>query len=191
MTVVASSYGETVATFDAYQFSNGSWQQVFGPWQAHIGTAGFAPPGEKHEGDGRTPSGAYGFDFFFGDYPDPGGFKFQFRPATPSDVWDDDPNSPDYNQWIDESTQGSAAAGADPEPMYNEPAYDYGAVIAYNMNPVVAGAGSAIFLHVDTGSPTAGCVALPTPDLLNVLTWMDPAEQPLIVMGTPSTVAAG
>lgn len=191
MTVVASSYGDTVATFSAYQSTNGSWQQVFGPWQAYVGENGFAPPGQKHEGDGRTPSGTYGFGFFFGDYADPGDFQFQFRPATPTDFWDDDPSSPNYNQWIDESTQGVAAAGANPEPMYDEPAYDYGAVIDYNVNPVVPGAGSAIFLHVATGSPTAGCVSLPTSDLLSVLTWMDPSQQPLIVLGTPGTVASG
>ncbi|HUC38467.1 MAG TPA: L,D-transpeptidase family protein [Acidimicrobiales bacterium] len=191
MTVVAGSYGETVATFSVYQLTSAGWQQKFGPWQADIGQDGFAPPGAKHEGDGRTPSGSYGFTFFFGDLSEPAGYRFPFRQATASDFWDDDPSSPDYNQWVDESTQGAGAAGANPEPMYDEPAYDYGAVIAYNMDPVTPGAGSAIFLHVSTGGPTAGCVSLPTSELLDVLNWMDPSEQPLIVMGTPATVAAG
>ena len=43
--------------------------------------AGFAPPGQKHEGDGRTPSGSFGFDFFFGVLGDPG-VQFPFRPVT-------------------------------------------------------------------------------------------------------------
>jgi len=148
MTVVAPAYGDTVATFTAYQRTSGGWQVAWGPWQADVGESGVAPPGEKQEGDGRTPSGSYGFSFFFEDLQNPGGFTFPVRQATSSDYLDDDPSSPSYNQWVDESTQGVAAAGANPEPMYDTPAYDYGAVIDYNTDPVVPGAGSAIFLHV-------------------------------------------
>lgn len=191
MTAVAPGYGDTVATFSAYQKTANGWQLQYGPWQANIGFSGFAPPGAKREGDGRTPSGSYGFGFFFGVDSNPG-VRFEYRAVTgPSIVWDDDPASPNYNQWIDEATQGAGAAGANPEPMYNTPAYDYGAVIAYNAGPVVPGDGSAIFLHVSGGGPTAGCVALPTSELLDVLRWMDPAQQPRIVMGTLTTVAAG
>jgi len=34
--------------------------------------------------------------------------------------------------------------------------------------------GSAIFLHVDQGRGTAGCVSLPTSSLLAVLRWQRP-----------------
>ena len=34
-------------------------------------------------------------------------------------------------------------------------------MIQYNAAPVVPGRGSAIFLHVDTGRATNGCVSLP------------------------------
>jgi L,D-peptidoglycan transpeptidase YkuD (ErfK/YbiS/YcfS/YnhG family) len=59
------------------------------------------------------------------------------------------------------------------------PAYNYGAVIAYNAarSP---GLGSAIFLHVDTGGSTAGCVSLPQSELVTVLTWLNPADNPVI-----------
>jgi L,D-peptidoglycan transpeptidase YkuD (ErfK/YbiS/YcfS/YnhG family) len=184
VTVTAGAYADTVATFDAYQASGaGGWQLVFGPWQAYIGANGFAPPGQKTEGDGRTPSGTYGFGFFFGDLGNPGGFQFRFLQATTSDYWNDDPASSYYNQWVDVSTEGADAAGADPEPMYDEPYYDYGAVIDYNADPVVPGAGSAIFLHVSTADPTTGCVTLPVDELLEVLRWLDPAQDPLIQMG--------
>ena len=121
-----------MATLTAYQHDATGWHQVFGPWQADVGYAGFAPPGQKREGDGRTPSGSFGFDFFFGVLGNPG-VQFPFRPVTgPNIVWDDDPSSPLYNQWVDTDT---ADAGAAPEPMDQTPAYDYGAVIAYNMSP--------------------------------------------------------
>ena len=80
-------------------------------------------------------------------------------------------------------------AGANPEPMYNQPAYSYGAVIAYN-NSRVAGLGSAIFLHVSTGGATAGCVSIPTAELLPVLRWLDPSRQPRIVMGRQSDITS-
>jgi len=183
--VSASSYGQTVATLTAFQEDATGWRQVFGPWQADIGYAGFAPPGQKREGDGRTPSGSFGFAFFFGVLADPG-VQFPFRPITGSNiVWDDDPSSPLYNQWVDTTVSNP---GASPEPM-DVSAYDYGAVIAYNMDPTVPGAGSAIFLHVSDGGPTVGCVSLPTAELLAVLRWLSPSADPRIIMGTSSTIA--
>jgi L,D-peptidoglycan transpeptidase YkuD (ErfK/YbiS/YcfS/YnhG family) len=154
------------------------WQVAFGPWAAHLGYNGLAPPGQKTEGDGRTPSGAYGLGFFFGVQPDPG-VRFPYRRVTgPSIVWDDDPASPLYDQWVDSSQQDP---GASPEPMYQPGAYAYGAVIAYNTERT-PGLGSAIFLHVSTGGSTAGCVSLPADELLDVLRWLDPAEAPRIVL---------
>ncbi|MGH9030160.1 MAG: L,D-transpeptidase family protein [Acidimicrobiales bacterium] len=188
--VVASGYGTTTATLTAYQRSSeGGWQSVLGPFQADVGDNGLAQPGAKREGDGRTPSGIFGFGFFFGDLANPGGFQFPFRQATSSDYWDDDPSSPDYNQWVDESTQGAAAAGANPEPMFDEPAYNYGAVIDYNTGPVVSSPpmGSAIFLHVSTGGATDGCVSLPENELLEVLRWLNPSESPEIMIGVSSS----
>jgi L,D-peptidoglycan transpeptidase YkuD (ErfK/YbiS/YcfS/YnhG family) len=40
--------------------------------------------------------------------------------------------------------------------------------------------GSAIFLHVGTGTATAGCVSLPSAELLRVLRWLKPANSPKI-----------
>lgn len=180
MVVSAGAYGQTTATFTAYQRTTSGWRVAFGPWTSDIGYTGFAAPGQKHEGDGHSPSGTYSMGFAFGVQPDPG-VHLAYRPVTgPNIVWDDDPSSPLYNQWVDTDT---ANAGANPEPMDNSPAYDYGAVIDYNMAPVVPGAGSAIFLHVSTGGSTAGCVSLPRAELLDVLRWLDPAQGPTIVMG--------
>ena len=181
MVVTAPSYGATTATLTAYERTSSGWRTAFGPWTARVGTKGVAPPGAKREGDGRTPSGVYGFDFFFGVQPDPG-VSFPFRRVTShAIVWDDDPASPRYNEWVDLDAD-PGAAGADPEPMYNPPAYDYGAVIAYN-TARTPGLGSAIFLHVSTGGPTAGCVSLPADQLVQVLRWLDPSRQPRIAVG--------
>ncbi len=177
--VTATRYGATTATLTAYERQGDRWAVAFGPWPANVGTRGIAPPGEKREGDGRTPSGVYGFDFLFGVAPDPG-VQFPYRRVTDrSIVWDDDPASPRYNTWVDVDEQD---AGVEPEPMYVSPAYDHGAVIAYN-TARTPGLGSAIFLHVSTGGPTAGCVSLPAGRLVEVLRWLDPIRSPRIVLG--------
>jgi L,D-peptidoglycan transpeptidase YkuD (ErfK/YbiS/YcfS/YnhG family) len=183
--VAAGGYGTSTATLTAYQRNPpgqrdpSEWTQVFGPWEAHIGRNGVAPTGQKREGDGRTPSGVFGFDFMFGVNPNPG-VKFPFRAITGANiVWDDDPASPNYNEWIDTDT---ADAGAAPEPMHVG-AYGSGAVIAYN-DARTPGLGSAIFLHLSTGGSTAGCVSLPGRELLPLLRWLDPARAPRIAIGT-------
>ena len=57
--------------------------------------------------------------------------------------------------------------------------YDYGAVIGYN-TARAPGLGSAIFLHVNIGQATTGCVTLPVDELLKVLRWLRPAGSPRI-----------
>ena len=183
VTVIAASYGATQAELTAYRREGGQWRRVFGPWVAWIGRNGMARPGAKREGDGRTPAGTFGFGFFFGVDPDPG-VHFPYRRVHPYDVWDDDPSSPLYNAWVDDRY---ADPGADPEPM-GVSAYDYGAVIGYN-TARTPGLGSAIFLHINIGMPTAGCVTLPARELLEILRWLNPAASPRITMGvgTPRT----
>jgi L,D-peptidoglycan transpeptidase YkuD (ErfK/YbiS/YcfS/YnhG family) len=61
------------------------------------------------------------------------------------------------------------------------PAYDYAAVIGYN-TARTPGRGSAILLHVGTGSATAGCVSLPKAELRRVLRWLRTAAHPKITI---------
>jgi len=177
ITVTAAAYGDTYATLTAYQSTGHGWHRVFGPWAARIGRNGFAAQGDKREGDGRTPSGAYRLNFVFGVGPNPG-FRFPYRRIHPYDYWDDDPASPRYNEWVDAR---HASPGANPEPM-DVSAYDDGVAIGYN-TARTPGLGSAIFLHLNIGIGTAGCVTLPGSELLPLLRWLNPARSPQIKMG--------
>lgn len=181
--MTTSGYGTSYATLSTYARSAHGWRKVFGPWAARIGYNGFAPPGQKREGDGRTPSGSFGFQFMFGVESNPG-VRYSYRPALSTSWWDDDPTSTHYNEWVDSRTGDPGRA---PESMRQVPAYRYGAVIAYN-TARTRGLGSAIFLHVAHTGATSGCVSLPEPELLAVLRWLDPAQTPRIVMGTTSSV---
>lgn len=177
ITVTAASYQATYATLAAYRRTGHGWQRVFGPWVARIGRNGFAPPGLKREGDGRTPSGSFGLLYIFGAGPNPG-FRLRYRQLRPYDYWDDDPASPRYNEWVDSR---HASPGAGPEPMDVSAYYD-GVVIGYN-TARVPGLGSAIFLHLNIGIATSGCVTLPPGELLPLLRWLNPARSPRIRMG--------
>ena len=177
ITVTAASYADTYAVLDAYQRTGHGWQRVFGPWTARLGRNGFAPPGGKREGDGHTPSGSFSIPFFFGAGPNPG-FRFRYRQIRPYTFWDDDPASPRYNEWVDDR---HATPGRNPEPM-DVSAYDAGMVIGYN-TARTPGLGSAIFLHLNIGIATSGCVTLPPGELLPLLRWLDPARSPRIRMG--------
>jgi L,D-peptidoglycan transpeptidase YkuD (ErfK/YbiS/YcfS/YnhG family) len=181
--VTAAGYGTSYATVRAFARTAHGWRQVFGPWAARIGYNGFAPAQRKREGDGRTPTGAYGFQFMFGAEPDPG-VHYAYRRALSTSWWDDDSHSAHYNQWVDSR---SSNPGRNPEAMRQVPAYRYGAVIGYNVarRP---GMGSAIFLHVAHTGATSGCVSLAEPELLAVLRWLNPSQSPRIVMGTMSAV---
>ena len=182
--VSTPAYGTSFATLTAYELTGGRPRVALGPWPARVGYAGFAPAGLKREGDGRTPSGTFAFQFMFGVNPNPG-VRFAYRRVHPYDVWDDDPSSPLYNRWVDVRRHDP---GASPEPMDLAPAYRYGAVIAYNSRRT-PGLGSAIFIHVETGGPTAGCVSLPEHELIRLLRWMRPAASPRIQMGVGATLA--
>jgi L,D-peptidoglycan transpeptidase YkuD (ErfK/YbiS/YcfS/YnhG family) len=177
ITVTAASYGDTYAVLTAYRRTSHGWQRVLGPWAARIGRNGFAPPGRKREGDGRTPSGSFSIPYLFGAGPNPG-LRFRYRQIEPYDFWDDDPASPRYNLWVDSR---SASPGRSPEPM-DVAAYDDGMVIGYN-TARTPGLGSAIFLHLNIGIATAGCVTLPPAELLPLLRWLNPARSPRIRMG--------
>ena len=178
--VTAAHYGDTKATWTAYQRSAKGWTVALGPWTANVGKKGIAPAGEKREGDLRTPTGTFGFDFMFGVQPDPG-VKFPFRRVSgPNIVWVENPDSPLYNEWVDSNQHPEEA---DEDNMYKPTVYAYGAVINYNTAARTPGLGSGIFMHVQGAGPTAGCVSLPESKLVTALKWLDPAASPAIVIG--------
>ena len=184
LVVEATGYGTSYATVTAYQKTSSGWVRHFGPWQARIGRNGFAAPGRKREGDGKSPTGSFGFSFLFGVNSAPSGLHYSWRHAYTYDVWDDDSASSHYNEWIDKRKQ---YPGHNPEPMHNSPSYNYAAVIAYN-TARKPGLGSAIFFHVSHGTSTAGCVAISQSLVVKVLRWLNPTYAPRIIMGTKADI---
>jgi L,D-peptidoglycan transpeptidase YkuD (ErfK/YbiS/YcfS/YnhG family) len=147
------------------------WARIWDCAEAVVGRAGFAAPGAKREGDGRSPSGIFGISLAFG-YAATAETALPYRACTAADLWVDDPDSPDYNRWV---TAPHPARSA--ERMRRDDAlYEFGLVLDYNRDPVVPGAGSAIFVHVrdERGGGTAGCLALPRGELCTLLRLLRP-----------------
>ncbi|MCG6537216.1 MAG: L,D-transpeptidase family protein, partial [Syntrophales bacterium LBB04] len=161
---------------------NGHWQRPFDPMEGVIGRNGFAPPGKKREGDGRTPTGIFALGTVFGYSPSLP-TRLPYRQATVDDLWIDVSEAADYNRWV----RRDATRAASFERMKrDDDLYKYGIVVEYNTNPVIKGYGSAIFFHLwrAAGVSTAGCIALSADDLLRIIKWLDPAARPLAVLGT-------
>lgn len=61
--------------------------------------------------------------------------------------------------------------------------YELGLVVQHNMQPAVAGKGSAIFFHIwrTEGSPTLGCSAMSKQALTDIMIWLDPEKAPLLI----------
>jgi L,D-peptidoglycan transpeptidase YkuD (ErfK/YbiS/YcfS/YnhG family) len=167
--VTAPNVRSTTATLTVSECG----RRIFGPWQARVGRNGLS--GHHREGDGTTPTGTYGIGpVVYGLDPDPG-VHLRYHRLVCGDWWDGDPRSSTYNRFR------HVACGAVPrfrggsEALWQvTPAYRMFAFIRYNDAPAVPGRGSAIFLHVDTGRATNGCVSLPRPQLTALLRRLRP-----------------
>lgn len=178
--VVAHAHA-TSGTLSLYVRRGACWRRVAGPWTARLGRTGLSA--RKHEGDGATPTGTYRFGAtMYGIAPNPG-VRFAYHRLVCGDWWDEDPASPAYNTFQHVACGRAPPFGGGSEALWRiSPQYRYLAVIDYNASPIVAGRGSAIFLHVAVGA-TAGCVSLPEPELLQLLRWLRPSAHPEIHLG--------
>jgi L,D-peptidoglycan transpeptidase YkuD (ErfK/YbiS/YcfS/YnhG family) len=134
--------------------------------RATCGRAGITT--HKQEGDGATPAGRLSLLrlLYRADRLRPPACSAPLEPISPTDAWCDDSASPAYNRQI------RLPHEARHEKLWREDnLYDLIGILAWNTAPVVPGRGSAIFLHLASPdfAPTAGCIALALPDLLQCL----------------------
>jgi L,D-peptidoglycan transpeptidase YkuD (ErfK/YbiS/YcfS/YnhG family) len=141
-----------------------------------LGRAGATPATVKSEGDGATPLGIWPLRRVLyrpdkvGEAPVTG---LPALPLAPDDGWCDDPADRGYN------TPVKRPYPASHEALWRDDGlYDVVVVLGHNDDPVIPGAGSAIFLHVarEGYAPTDGCVALAMADLLDLLKLAKPGD---------------
>jgi L,D-peptidoglycan transpeptidase YkuD (ErfK/YbiS/YcfS/YnhG family) len=131
---------------------------------------------DKREGDGATPAGLFTLRrvLWRADrLADPPVTRLPCAPILPTDGWCDWPEDPLYNRPV------TLPYPARHERMWRDDAlYDIVVIIGHNDDPVVPGAGSAVFMHLarTDGGPTEGCVGLARDDLLALLAACGPGD---------------
>jgi L,D-peptidoglycan transpeptidase YkuD (ErfK/YbiS/YcfS/YnhG family) len=183
ITVEASTARTTYATAWIWRRSGVCWVAAGAPYPARVGVNGMRL--NRREGDGTTPIGTFPIAAtMYGNAANPG-VRFRYVRLRCGDWWVEDPQSSVYNTFV------RLGCGVRPPFRVTTPdmskerrAYVHLAVIEFNMDPVVPGRGSGIFLHAQTGGPTNGCVSLRRADLVHVLRWLSPAAAPQIAIGT-------
>ena len=184
ITVVAESRTSTTAMLQAWTKRSGGWTRFGSPIQAWLGSAGLSAPAS--ESSTATPIGSFTLTQAFGSQADPG-TALPYRQTTPADWWISEPGAL-YNTEQHCSGRCPFTQGEPNEHLYyTQPFYRYAVVIDYNTRNapggVHQGAGSAFFLHVTVGEPTAGCVSIPEATLTSLMRWLTPAAHPRILIG--------
>ena len=142
----------------------------------------------KREGDGRSPAGVFSIGPAFGatDQIDTG---LAYRCMGRHDWCIDLPDSPHYNQIVDDREVGLAAVAGSTEPMRRDlhldgdRSYALGFVVGHNCD-CLSGVGSCIFAHLweDEHTPTAGCTAMAEADLRALLAWLEADARPVFAL---------
>lgn len=173
----------TATTWDRGE--DGCWLAAGGPYTARVGKNGVRT--NKREGDGSTPAGFFPIGrTMYGNSPNPG-VAFRYVRLRCGDWWVEDSRSPAYNTFQRVGCIRRPPFRVTTPDMSTSPrAYAHLAVVEYNMHPVVPGRGSGIFLHMQIGKATSGCISLRRPALLRLLRWLDPAARPAISVAASS-----
>lgn len=134
----------------------------------------------KHEGDGKAPAGLFTFGTAFG-YEPTANTQMPYTVSTDTRECVDDSQSSHYNTLVD-----SAAVSKDwnsSEQMHRkDEVYRQGIVVEHN-TPAAAKGGSCIFMHIwrSNTTPTDGCTAMEPQNIKQLLEWLDPQKNPLLV----------
>ena len=155
----------------AWEKRGTAWVAIGRGTAAKVGPQGISAA--YREGASYTPAGVFALPSSFGRKPNPGS-GLPYRRVDTSDWWVSDSASRLYNAYyrcapghcpFRESAGENLARAGQP--------YDYAAVMGVNSQRKPY-AGSAFFLHASNGKPTAGCVAVPSANIVSLLKWLRP-----------------
>lgn len=147
---------------------NNIYQASYGDkkWRCAVGPNGIGK--KSKEGDGISPAGRWPLRqlFYRADRIEKPESFLKSTVITKEMGWCDEPTHPDYNKQVQ-----LPLAASHEEMWMDSDVYDCVVVLGQNDDPVVPGAGSAIFLHISRPNytPTAGCAAMSKADLLEFL----------------------
>lgn len=195
--VTSRDWQTTAGELQRYQREDGRWKKVGAVIPVSLGKNGLAwgrglhqniTAPEKREGDAKAPAGIFSLGTMWGyAIESPSKKGYPYRQATTRDYFVDDVSSIDYNTWVsiptDKENNPKAKWSSVEKMKRGDHLYEYGIVINHNSAPVQKGKGSAIFFHVwrTPGAATLGCTAMAKDNLLDIMRWLDPTKNPLLI----------
>jgi D-alanyl-D-alanine dipeptidase len=191
VTAVVDDWTSTHATLALWHRTGPTWTRD-AAWSGVIGRSGAAwgtglhggALGEgpvKHEGDGKSPAGAFALRGVYG-YAASATTKMPYTPTDPRWECVDDAASHEYTKIV-RRDQVSVDWKSSEQMRRPDELYTWVVDVAHNAD-AHPGGGSCIFLHVWSGpdSSTSGCTAMPEPDLAKLVGVLDPAAHPVFVL---------
>jgi L,D-peptidoglycan transpeptidase YkuD (ErfK/YbiS/YcfS/YnhG family) len=193
---VAPDWDSSDAKVSIWEKRGGDWERTAGPWAARLGKKGLvwglglhpAPEGvaTKREGDGRAPAGVFKIGAAWGYEADvERNPTLPYARITPNDLWVEDPVSADYNRHVRLARAPVTAWEKKQQMKQGDSAHALKLFIAHNAEPVVPGAGSAIFFHIwraGGAKASAGCTVVAEENLRRLIAAIDPAKNPVYVL---------
>ncbi|MDD2858839.1 MAG: L,D-transpeptidase family protein [Candidatus Nanopelagicales bacterium] len=205
--VTGPSTRATRGTLRRFARVQGAWTPVGAPSPVLLGRSGLVDGSRRVQSSGTTPMGTYRLASAFGRAADPGS-RLPYVRVDRDDAWTYNPQVPSTYNLFQSAARSWAGYGRYVEHLWQMgPQYDYVVTTDFNEPPVASvrrGAdgvrrtsqpsdtrrGGGIFLHVSKGEPTAGCVSMPRAAMRTLVTWLDPASNPVVVITTTSRLTA-
>ena len=183
LTVARAEDGLSTIT-TCYVFEDNAWQAVphLLRMEGFVGSNGIAH--DRQRNTRQSPAGLWKLGAAFGLAEKPEGLRLAWRDITPQSDWVCDADSPYFNTWQERNDPTLTPWNYDDvEHLADyDPTYRYACVMEYNTPPyTIPTRGCAIFLHC-SDHPTGGCIGLLEEDMLATLLWLDPHENPYILV---------
>jgi L,D-peptidoglycan transpeptidase YkuD (ErfK/YbiS/YcfS/YnhG family) len=164
--VRAPSMSSTTNTVTLWTRTAAGWRQMDTPMPGHNGEHGWSA--HRTSGDLKTPTGVYSLTAAGGRLPNPGTSEPYEHNASYFRT---------NGRFLGHSTVG---------------VFDYVIAIDFNRvpgspvsstaEPKGEGPGGGIWMHVDNGAATLACVTVSKQNMVTILRWLDPSQQPVIVL---------
>ena len=171
-----------------WQRSDGRWRRQFTAHDGRIGYGGLVRAQRRVQGSGKTPLGTFRLPWAFGMHRQRDTWDQSYRKVRRGDYWVLDNESRYYNRYRNKSQGGFRWRLPASHPDSSErlrdfrQQYEWAVTTSFNSRQV-RHRGGAIFLHVNGGGATAGCVSAPRWFLKRLMRRLDRDRAPVVGIG--------
>ena len=142
----------------------------------------------KTEGDGKSPAGVFTLSSAFGYAASKKmkGLKIHYMEITAMRECIDDIKSEYYNQLINNNEVDKVDWQSSEKMYFADIYYEQGVIVDQNIDPIIKGAGSCIFLHNWSvpDETSAGCTEMEPANMKEIIYWLDSSANPILIQLT-------